>query len=39
MESSEKELTVLDCKTWPMLEMYCPLVMFLGVFGCLFIYS
>jgi len=39
MESAEKELTALDCKTRPTLEMYCPLVMFLGVLGCLFVYS
>lgn len=31
MESTEKELTALDCKTQPLLEMYCPLVMDLGV--------
>lgn len=39
MESAEKELAVLDCKTCLMLEMYCPLVIFLGVFGGLFMYS
>lgn len=38
MESTEKELAVLDYETCLMLEMYCPLVIFgvyLGVCLCI----